>query len=114
MNVRKEEQPADPAYPDAKDFLKNRVAIGAAILGAGMALGGCVDQQPLGGVVAPVRTGGVPASPDQSRMNNPDTWPGGRNHPDNDPVPLPGKQRVVPKQDHPPLPGTPPVPRPEY
>ncbi len=128
MNVRKEDSPADPAYPDAKEFLKNRAAFGAAILGAGMALGACADKGRTGGV--PIRTGGVVAVPDgakESGLGNPKDWKGARAkendeptrllgdipaEPKSDPPRLPGKAKIEP----PPVPGSPPVtpPNPEY
>lgn len=35
MNVSKEDSPVEPSYPDAKEFLKHKAAISAAILSAG-------------------------------------------------------------------------------
>jgi hypothetical protein len=98
MHVRKEDSPADPAYPDAKEFLKNRATLGAAILGAGMALGGCADTGRTGGV--PVRTGGVVAVPG----------------PKTEPFHPMGKFKIEPKPEPPPLPGSPPMvpPNPEH
>lgn len=96
MNVRKEDSPAEPAYPDAKEFLKCRAALGVAILGAGMALGGCADTGRTGGV--PARTGGVVAVPDADRSR------------------LVGVAVSEPRPEPPPLPGSPPVvpPNPEH
>ncbi len=53
MDVKPADQPAMPAYPERKEFLRQRNLLGASLLGAGMLLGAC-DQRP-------VRTGGVPA-----------------------------------------------------
>lgn len=122
MLVRKEDSPADPAYPDAKEFLKNRAAISAAIIGAGMALGGCAGKGRTGGL--PGGSGGVVAVPDGSnekRAADPKTGQGLDRtsidgvpafEPKSDPPRLPGKARIEP----PPLPGSPPVvpPNPEH
>jgi len=128
MKVQKEDSPVDPAYPDAREFLKNRAALGAAILGAGMALGGCADKGRTGGV--PIRTGGVVAVPDgakESWVGDPKNWKGADGkktddpgrllgeipaEPKADPPRLPGKARIEP----PPVPGSPPVvpSNPEY
>jgi hypothetical protein len=119
MNVRKEDSPADPAYPDAKEFLKNRASLGVAIFGAGVALGGCADTGRTGGV--PIRTGGVVAVPEGSSekwAGDPKTWKGAdRNRLDGvavsgsktEPSHPMGKFKIEPKPDPPPLPGSPPV-----
>ena len=122
MNVRKEESPVEPAYPDAREFLKNRAALGVAILGAGLALGGCADKGRARGV--PIRTGGVVAVPDgaeESWADDPKTSKEARDDSPlrlggeiavdrkSDPPRLPGKPKIEPKIEPPPLPGVPPV-----
>lgn len=113
MNVRKEDSPVEPSYPDAKEFLKYKTAIRAAILGAGMAVGGCAgdDGNSLEG-----RTGGVilvePGSSKDGGIGDPSTWKGAdkngkveQSH-QNDEVPrLPGKAPIEPQR----LPGSAPM-----
>lgn len=134
MNVRKEESPIEPAYPDAREFLKNRAALGAALLGAGMALGGCEPTPRLGGVPMPNgsskdimidrnRLDGVAvcepkSAPPRVHGNLKSEGPlipgiplEGLSKPTSDPPRLPGKPKIEP----PVLPGVPPMvpPNPE-
>lgn len=106
MNVRKEDSPADPAYPDAKEFLKNRAALGAAILGAGMALGSCNSGTRLDGIPSAPSMDGAGVM-DRNRLDGVAV-----SEPKTDPPRLPGKAKIEP----PPVPGSPPVtpPNPEY
>lgn len=82
-----------PAYPDAGEFLRHHRALGAAMMGAGLAVSGCIEQPaPLGGVVAPPPVRATAKTPGATRG----------------PVPLPGGM-VQPQPEPPPLPGVPPV-----
>lgn len=69
MKVRKSDIAADPSYPDAKEFVRNRGVLGAAMVGAGMMLGGCNEPRRTSGV--PQRTGGVVAAPSAQEMEKP-------------------------------------------
>lgn len=69
MKVRKSDTVADPSYPDAKDFVKNRGVLGAAMVGAGMMLGGCTEPRRTTGV--PMRTGGVVVAPSEEATRKP-------------------------------------------
>ncbi|MEI6176406.1 MAG: hypothetical protein WCS43_05910 [Verrucomicrobiota bacterium] len=69
MKVRKSDDAADPSYPDAKEFVKNRGVLGAAMVGAGMMLGGCEEPRRTTGV--PMRTGGVIAAPSSKEVEKP-------------------------------------------
>ena len=71
MKVRKSDVAADPSYPDAREFVKNRGVLGAAMLGAGMMLGGCEEPRRTAGV--PMRTGGVIAAPSSKEVEKPAT-----------------------------------------
>ena len=110
MKVRREENPVEPSYPDAREFLKNRAVLGAAIVGTGMMLGACGDSDRLGGVSLP----GPSNAKREDWAGDPAAWPGGGKDRERTHVSLPGKPRIEPKQDTPPLPGVPPEPRPVY
>ena len=116
MHVRKEDSPADPAYPDAKEFLKNRATLGAAILGAGMALGGCNPVTRLGGIAPPPLNGSKEACVG-AKTDKPVRL-GGEipAEPKTEPPRTMGKYRIEPKPEPPALPGTPPMvpPNPEH
>lgn len=107
MNVRKEDSPVDPSYPDAKEFMKHKAAISAAILGAGMAVGGCQPTPRLGGSIAV-----PPGGSKESWVEDPSSWKGGEKpkvekttEHDVDVPRVPGKARIEPPR----LPGAPPM-----
>ncbi len=104
MKVRKSDTAANPSYPDAKDFVKNRGVLGAAMLGAGMMLGGCEEPRRTTGV--PMRTGGVIAAPSEKEAEKPTPQPpktsGKCSEETSGETPrLPGQVKAEPKVDPP-------------
>ncbi len=111
MNVRKVERAAEPGYPDAKEFRKQRHLWGLAVIGAGMAMSGCDGAGGGPPPPPPQRLGGVAPPPVRHTMV--------AGHADHGPVTVTppvrtaGKIKVEPKEEKPPrLPGVPPPPPP--
>ena len=80
MNVQRAESPAVPAYPERKEFLRQRKLLGAAALGAGMVMSACNPPQSrtTGVPYPPTHLGGVsPAGPTGRFATPPNKKPDG-------------------------------------